>query len=167
MAVARTIFTLGGWVQLFWTVFDLMFSVVPLKVALGWHKFYFWAFQKIIMQVGVKCDIMIIFLKHPKNNFLYPNAIFNGTPVTGISKTVQNNWARPPKVNIDWATAISLKQNPKKSEKLEKILFFFKQMAVAHSIFTLCDYTLPLLPFHIMRYQHQGMIPEAKISKFL
>ena len=46
MAVARSIFTLGGWVQLFWTTFDPMFAVVPLKVALGWHKFDFWAFQK-------------------------------------------------------------------------------------------------------------------------
>ena len=46
MAVARSIFTLGGWVQLFWTAFDLMFAVVPLRVALVWHKFYFWVFQK-------------------------------------------------------------------------------------------------------------------------
>ena len=50
MAVARSIFTLGGQVQLFWTAFDLMFTVVPLKVALGWHKFDFWAFKKIIMK---------------------------------------------------------------------------------------------------------------------
>ena len=46
MAVARSIFTLGGQVQLFWTAFDPMFAVVPLKVALGWHKFDFWVFQK-------------------------------------------------------------------------------------------------------------------------
>ena len=46
MVVARSIFTLGGWVQLFWTAFDPIFTVVPLKVALGWHKFDFWAFQK-------------------------------------------------------------------------------------------------------------------------
>ena len=46
MAVACSIFTLGRWVQLFWTAFDPMFAVVPLEVALGWHKFYFWAFQK-------------------------------------------------------------------------------------------------------------------------
>ena len=46
MVVAHLIFTLGGWVQLFWTAFDPIFAVVPLKVALGWHKFYFWAFQK-------------------------------------------------------------------------------------------------------------------------
>ena len=49
MAVAHSIFNLGGWVQLFWTAFDPMFTVVPLKVALGWHKFDFWAFKKIIM----------------------------------------------------------------------------------------------------------------------
>ena len=46
MAVACSIFTLGGQIQLFWTAFDLMFTVVPLKVALGWHKFDFWAFKK-------------------------------------------------------------------------------------------------------------------------
>ena len=46
MAVARSIFTLGGRVQLFWTAFDQIFTVVPLKVALGWQKFYFWVFQK-------------------------------------------------------------------------------------------------------------------------
>ena len=63
MAVARSIFTLGRRVQLFWTAFDPMFAVVPLKVALGWHKFYFCAFKKIIMQVGVKCNIMIILLE--------------------------------------------------------------------------------------------------------
>ena len=62
MAVAHLMFTLGGQAQLFWTAFDLIFAVVPLKVALGWHKFDFWVFQKIIRQVGVKCHIMIIFL---------------------------------------------------------------------------------------------------------
>ena len=46
MTVACSIFSLGRWVQLFWTAFDPMFTVVPLEVALGWHKFYFWAFQK-------------------------------------------------------------------------------------------------------------------------
>ena len=33
MAVARSIFTLGGWVQLFWTAFDMPMSGVPLEVA--------------------------------------------------------------------------------------------------------------------------------------
>ena len=46
MAVARSIFTLGGQVQFIWTVFYLIFTVVPLKGALGWDKFDFWAFQK-------------------------------------------------------------------------------------------------------------------------
>ena len=46
MAVARSIFTLGGWVQLFWTAFDMPMTVVPLEVALGWQKFNFWAFKK-------------------------------------------------------------------------------------------------------------------------
>ena len=46
MAVACSIFTLDGWVQLFWAAFDMLVTVVPLKVPLGWHKFYFWVFQK-------------------------------------------------------------------------------------------------------------------------
>ena len=46
MAVARSIFTLHGRVQLFWTAFDMPVTGVPLEVALGWQKFYFWAFQK-------------------------------------------------------------------------------------------------------------------------
>ena len=46
IAVAHSIFTLGGRVQLFWTAFDPIFTVVPLKVALGWHKLHFWAFKK-------------------------------------------------------------------------------------------------------------------------
>ena len=36
----------------------------------------------------------------PKKN-VYPNATFNGTPVTGISKAAQNNWNHPSKINID------------------------------------------------------------------
>ena len=46
MAVARSIFTLGGPVQLFWTAFDMPMTGVLLEVALGWQKFYFWVFQK-------------------------------------------------------------------------------------------------------------------------
>ena len=46
MAVARSIFTLRGRVQLFWTSFDMPVTGVPLEVALGWQKFYFWVFQK-------------------------------------------------------------------------------------------------------------------------
>ena len=53
------------------------------------------------------------FFKHPKNDFLYPNATFNATPVTAISKAVQNNLTHPPKVNIERATAISLKKQKK------------------------------------------------------
>ena len=46
MAVAHSIFTSGGWVQLFWTAFDMPVTVEPLKVELGYNKFVFWAFQK-------------------------------------------------------------------------------------------------------------------------
>ena len=46
MAVARSIFTLDGGFQLFCAAFDMPVTGVPLEVALGWQKFYFWAFQK-------------------------------------------------------------------------------------------------------------------------
>ena len=46
MAVAHSIFTLDGWVQLFWEAFDMPVTVVSLKVALGWDKFDCWAFLK-------------------------------------------------------------------------------------------------------------------------
>ena len=46
MAVAHSIFTLGGVVQLFWTAFDMPMIGVPFKGALGYTKFVFWAFQK-------------------------------------------------------------------------------------------------------------------------
>ena len=67
MAVAHSIFTLGGWVQLFWTAFDPMFTVVPLKVALGWHKFYFWAFQKNNHDVTLDTHLPDYFFETPKN----------------------------------------------------------------------------------------------------
>ena len=46
MAVAHSIFTLDGWVQLFWAAFDMPMTGVPLEVALGYKKLFFWAFQK-------------------------------------------------------------------------------------------------------------------------
>ena len=46
MAVAHSIFNVGGWVQLFWTAFDIPVKGVPLKVALGYKKIVFWAFKK-------------------------------------------------------------------------------------------------------------------------
>ena len=38
-------------------------------------------------------------------------------------KATQNNWNPPSKVNIEWATAICLKNNPKKQDKFRKYLF--------------------------------------------
>ena len=46
MAVAHSIFTLGGGVQLFWAAFDMPVTGVPLKVALGYKKIVFRVFQK-------------------------------------------------------------------------------------------------------------------------
>ena len=46
MGVARSIFTLGGGFQLFCAAFDMPMTGVALKVALGYKKIVFWAFQK-------------------------------------------------------------------------------------------------------------------------
>ena len=69
MALAHSIFTIGGQVQLFWTYFDLIFAVIPLKVALGWHKFDFWAFQKNNQASDPQMSHHDYFFKWPKNNF--------------------------------------------------------------------------------------------------
>ena len=45
-AIADTIFILVVGFELFWAAFDLLVTVVPLKVALGLEKIDFWAFQK-------------------------------------------------------------------------------------------------------------------------
>ena len=66
MAVARSIFTLGGWVQLFWTAFDMPVTGVPLKVALGYKKIVFWAFQKINHGHTLDIHLHDYFLKCPK-----------------------------------------------------------------------------------------------------
>ena len=44
MAVACLIFTLDGWVQLFWVAFDMPVTGVQLKLELGYN--FFWAFDK-------------------------------------------------------------------------------------------------------------------------
>ena len=69
MAVARSIFILGGRVQLFWTAFDMPVTGVPLKVALGYKKIVFGCFKKIIMMLHLCYTCLIIFLKHPKTIF--------------------------------------------------------------------------------------------------
>ena len=46
MALDDPIFILVVGFHLFWTAFDLLVTVVPLKMALGLQKNYFWAFQK-------------------------------------------------------------------------------------------------------------------------
>ena len=67
MAIARPIFTLGGGVQLFWAAFDMPVTVVPLKVALGWDKFDFWAFQKNNHDVPLDIHLHDYFFETPEN----------------------------------------------------------------------------------------------------
>ena len=46
MALADLIFTLVVRFQLFWADIDLLVTVVPLKVDLGWEKWIFGHFKK-------------------------------------------------------------------------------------------------------------------------
>ena len=68
MAVAHSIFTLVGGVQLLWAAFDMPVTVVPLKVALGLQKFDFWAFQKNNHDVPLDIHLHDYFLKCTKIN---------------------------------------------------------------------------------------------------
>ena len=67
MAVARSIFTLGGWVQLFWTAFDMPMTGVPLKVALGYKKIVFCVFQKNNHGHTLRLHLPDYFFEMPKN----------------------------------------------------------------------------------------------------
>ena len=70
MAIARSIFTLGGRVQLFLTAFDIPETGVPLKVALGSKKIVFCLFQKNNHGHTLRLHCLIIFLKCPKIKFV-------------------------------------------------------------------------------------------------
>ena len=121
MAVDRSIFRWRGSIVLgsFWYVCDS--GTIKSCIMIG--KNWFWAFKKIITQVCVKCDIMIIFWNAQKSNVSNPNATFHGTTVMGRSKAAQNNWNPPSKVNIEWATDMCLK---KFGEQFRRIFFLGK-----------------------------------------
>ena len=55
---------------LFRTAFDPMFAVVPLKVALVWHKFDFWLFQKNNQASDNQVYVHDYFFKCPKIKFV-------------------------------------------------------------------------------------------------
>ena len=67
MAVAWSISNLGGHIKLFWTGFDPIVTVVPLKVALGWHKFCFWVFQKNNQESDCPVTVHDYFFEMSKN----------------------------------------------------------------------------------------------------
>ena len=69
MAVARSIFTLDGGFQLFCAAFDMPMTGVPLEVALGWQKFYFWAFQKNNHASDCQVGFFYKFFEMPKKQF--------------------------------------------------------------------------------------------------
>ena len=84
MALAYPIFTLVVGFQLFWAAFDLLVTVVPLKVALGLEKIDFWSFQKKYHDVTLDRHLCDYFFEMSKNQFFSnPNATFNGTTVKG------------------------------------------------------------------------------------
>ena len=92
IAVAHSIFTLDGvGFQLFWAAFDLLVTVVPLKVALGLDKFDFWAFQKNNHEDTLDRHLCDYFLNAQQSNFSHPKVTFNGITVTSRSKGAQNN----------------------------------------------------------------------------
>ena len=66
-ALADPIFTLDGGFQLFWTAFYMPVTGVPLEVALGWQKFYFWAFQKKNHASVTQVAVHDYFFETPKN----------------------------------------------------------------------------------------------------
>ena len=54
-------FTVDGWFQLFFAAFYLALIFLALKFVIGLRKIDFWVFNR---QVSVKCNFVIIFLKH-------------------------------------------------------------------------------------------------------
>ena len=60
MAVARSIFTLDGGFQLFYTAVDMPVTGVPFKVALGYKKMVFGHFKKIIDKQSLDIHLVII-----------------------------------------------------------------------------------------------------------
>ena len=67
MAVAHSIFTLDGWVQLFSAAFDMPVTGVALKVALVYKKIVFWAFQKNNHGQPLMLHLHDYFFEMPKN----------------------------------------------------------------------------------------------------
>ena len=67
MALAHSIFTLDGWVQMFWTAFDMPVTGVPLEVALGYKRIVFWAFQKNNHGQSLVSHLHDYFFETPKN----------------------------------------------------------------------------------------------------
>ena len=71
--------------QLFWTAFDMLVTVVPLKVALGLENIDFWEFQKNNHASVTKWVFYLIF-NAQKSIFSNPKATLNGMAGMGISK---------------------------------------------------------------------------------
>ena len=62
---------------------------IPLKVALGFLKIYFWAFQKNNRKNSLGIHLHDYFLNAQKSIFPNPKATFNGTNVKIRSKAAK------------------------------------------------------------------------------
>ena len=122
---------MGGSIVL--AAFHPILAVVPLKDALGLAIIDFWAFKKIIMQVYVKCDIMIWNdLKCPKNQIFPILMQLLMVPLSWAYQKLPKTIEAPSKGNIEWATAICLKKN-----------LFPKKQIVAFPMYSLHTHTQP------------------------
>ena len=112
MALADPIFTLVVGFQLFWAAFDLLMTVVPLKVALGLEKIYFWAFKKNNHDDSLDIHLHDYFFEMPKNQFFPILKQLLRVPLSWtdqkLSKTIEPS---PSNVNIECVTAICLKKS--------------------------------------------------------
>ena len=67
MAVAHSIFTLGGWVQLFWTAFDMPVARGTIKSCIRIQKNVFWEIKKNNHDVTLRLHLPDYFFETPKN----------------------------------------------------------------------------------------------------
>ena len=68
--------------QLFWAAFDLLVTVVPIKVAFRLGKLDFCAIQKNNHEQSLDIHLCDYFFKCPNINFSHPKTTFNGTTHT-------------------------------------------------------------------------------------
>ena len=78
---------------MFWAAFDMLVTVVPLKVALGLKMIGFWALKQNNHASVCQVNFFNYFFEMAKIIFFSILFLptFNGTTVTDMSKAAQNN----------------------------------------------------------------------------